>query len=382
LKELAEIGALRDTPPEKSNWNPTKWGGKVIERLDERTRIQLDRMYQNLADQGLVEKNETARREFVNQVGQYNRRAQGQVMHWLRDTGVAPFITAGRAFNVLALKTAMLSPGVKTTSFGSRLATAATMVSKINGTLLLVGTLNYLLTRNKGGGVTGRPGTPLGAVDLGIDDKNRRPLTLDVANILGLKRVARVTGIRGAAESLRYNLPIGTTLDSTFRDIANSWTAPFLGPVARTASIAVSGQAPAIGVPRVAPVVPPGKSQTLQNLKTAAIESQPIIAGIHDSMQPGATGWEWLQRQAGRFTLQPGKPAQMVATPNRYAGIVDRAQAADYVEDVIARARKMQGADRNNYVRQSIMSLQPADRPHALLTLEQRGIIPPGTAPR
>jgi hypothetical protein len=295
---------------------------------------------------------------------------------------VAPFVTAGRAFNVLALKTAMLDPGVKTTSAASRIAVAATMASKINGALMLIGTLNYVLTHNKGGGVMGRPGTPLGAVDLGVDDKNRRPMTLDVANIIGLKRAARVTGIRGAADSQRYNLPIGTTLDSIYRDLQNSWTAPFLGPVARTASVAISGQAPAIGVPRVAPVVPPGQSQTVQNLKTAAIEASPIIAGIHDSRQPGATGWEWLQRQAGRFTLQPGKPSQMVATPNRYAGIVDRAQAASYIEDVISRARKMQGPDRNNYVRQAIMNLQPADRPHALLTLEQRGIVPPGTAPR
>jgi hypothetical protein len=313
---------------------------------------------------GLVEKNETGRREFVNQVGQYNRRAQGQVMHWLRDTGVAPFITAGRAFNVLALKTAMLDPGVKTTSFGSRLATAATMVSKINGTLLLVGTLNYLLTRNKGGGVTGRPGTPLGAVDLGVDDKNRRPMTLDVANILGLKRVARVTGIRGAAESLRYNLPIGTTLDSTFRDIANSWTAPFLGPVTRTASIAISGQAPAIGVPRVAPVVPPGKAKPCKISRPPAIESQPIIAGIHDSMQPGATGWEWLQRQAGRFTLQPGKPAKMVQGI-KYQRIVARAQASEFINDVIMRARKMQGVERMQLRPRIHHATGPARSPHA-----------------
>lgn len=382
LRELAEIGALREPHPPGSKFDPRTYGSRVIEWADRHTRVQMDRMYDNLAEQGLVPKTETARREFINQIGQYNRRAQGQAMHWLRDTGVAPFVTAGRAFNVLALKTAALSPGIETLSTKARLAVAATMASKVGGTLLLIGTLNYLLTRNKGGGAFGRPGTPLGAVDLGIDDKNRRPLTLDVSNILGLKRVARVTGVRGAAESLRYHLPIGTTLDSAYRDIQNAWLAPFTGPVARTISIGVSGKAPGIGIPRVAPVVPPGQSQTYENWKTAAIEANQIVAGIHDAMQPGATGWEWLQKQAGRFTLQPGKPQQMVATPTRYAGIVDRAQAADYIEDVISRARKMQGVDRANYVRQAIMNLKPEDRKHALLTLEQRGIIPPGVAPR
>lgn len=377
LRELAEIGALREPHPPGAKWNPLGWGSRVIEWADRHARVQMDRMFDNLAEQGLVPKTETARREFVNQMGQYNRRAQGQVMHWLRDTGVAPFVTAGRAFNVLALKTAALSPGIKTTSPASRLAVAATMAAKVNGTLLLIGTLNYLLTHNKGGGVLGRPGTPLGAVDLGVDDKNRRPLTLDVSNILGLKRVARVTGVRGLAESLRYDLPAGVALDSAMRDIQNAWLAPVTGPVARNISIAISGQAPGKGIPRVAPIVPPGKSQALQNLESAALEANQIVAGIHDAQQPGATGWEWLQKQAGRFTLQPGKPAQMVV-PGRYARIVDRAQASEYIDDVIGRARKMQGVDRANYVRDAIMQLDPRDRQHALLTLEERGIIPHG----
>lgn len=380
IRELTEIAAMREPPPPKSGFNPTKWGGKLIEHMDIRTRLQLDRMYQNLAEQGLVPKTETARREFVNQIGQYNRRAQGQVMHWLRDTGIAPFVTAGRAFNVLALRTALLHPGVESTGVGSRLAMAATMASKVGGTLALIGTLNYLLTRNKGGGVFGRPGVALGAVDLGLDDKNKRPLTLNLANILGLQRVARVTGVRGGAEALRYHLPLGTVLDSTYRDLQNSWTAPILGPVARTVSLATTGRQPAIGVPRTAPVVPPGQSQVAQNLKTAAIETSPIIAGVHDSLQPGATGWEWLQKQGGRFTLQPGKPAQMVEG-DKYKRIVARAQASDFVNDVIMRARKMQGVDRANYVRESIMQLDPRDRPNALRTLEERRIIPPGVAP-
>lgn len=380
IRELTEIAAMREPPPPKSGFNPTKWGGKLIEHMDIRTRLQLDRMYQNLAEQGLVPKTETARREFVNQIGQYNRRAQGQVMHWLRDTGIAPFVTAGRAFNVLALRTALLHPGVESTGVGSRLAMAATMASKVGGTLALIGTLNYLLTRNKGGGVFGRPGVALGAVDLGVDDKNKRPLTLNLANILGLQRVARVTGVRGGAEALRYHLPLGTVLDSTYRDLQNSWTAPVLGPVARAVSLGATGRQPAIGVPRTAPVVPPGQSQVVQNLKTAAIETSPIIAGVHDSLQPGATGWEWLQKQGGRFTLQPGKPASMVEG-DKYKRIVARAQASEFVNDVIMRARKMQGVDRANYVRESIMQLDPRDRPNALRTLEERRIIPPGVAP-
>lgn len=378
IRELSEIGALREPHGSQSNLDPRKWGGKVIEWADLHTRVQMDRMYQNLAEQGLVPKTETARREFVNQVGQYNRKAQGQFIHMLRDTGVAPFVTAGRAFNVLSLRTALLNPGVETTGFGSRLAVAATMASKVGGTLAIIATTNYLISSARNpdhkGSVFGRPGIPLGAIDLGFNDKNGRPMYLDLANIMGLKRVARVIGVRGAAEALKGHLPFGLVFEAAMRDIGNAWSAPYIGPVTRTFSLAVSGKQPAIGVPRTAPVVPPGQNQFVQNAKTAAIEMNPIMASVHDSREPGATGMEFWQRQLGRFTIQPGKPPQL-ADPNQYARHVDRANAANFIGDVIMRARRLQGADRAKYVNESIMQLQPQDREMARRTLEERKII-------
>lgn len=378
IRELSEIGALREPHAPQSNLDPRKWGGKVIEWADLHTRVQMDRMYQNLAEQNLVPKTETARREFVNQVGQYNRKAQGQFIHMLRDTGVAPFVTAGRAFNVLSFRTALLNPGVETTGIGSRLAVAATMASKIGGTLAIIATTNYLISSARNpdhkGSVFGRPGVPLGAIDLGVNDKNGKPKYLDLANIMGLKRVARVIGARGAAEALKGHLPFGLVFEAALRDIGNAWSAPYIGPITRTVSLAVSGKQPAIGVPRTAPVVPPGQNQFVQNAKTAAIEMNPIIASVHDSREPGATGMEFWQRQLGRFTIQPGKPPQL-ADPNQYARHVDRAQAANFIADVVMRARKLQGSDRAKYVNESIMQLQPQDREMARRTLEERKII-------
>ena len=362
MRELATIGALREPHPEGSKWNPMRFGAALIQHLDTRTRLQLDRMYGNLRDQGLVQNSETARREFVNQVGQYNKRAQGPMMRWFRDTGLGPFATAGRAFNVLGARTAMLHPGAPATTPAARIALATAMASKIAGTALLIGATNYVLTHNQGGGTLGRPGVRIGTIDLGKDDKNGRPLTLDLANLLGLGRAARVTGIRGALESSRNNLPLGTVLDSAYRDIVNSWVSPFAGPTIRAATIAATGQQPAVRVPPTAPTVPPGQSQALQNIKTAAVELSPISAGIHDSLQPGSTGWEWAQKQLGRFTLQPGKAPSMMAN---YPRIVDRAQASAYMDDVIRRARNMDSSARRAYVNDAINNLQPADRPHA-----------------
>lgn len=381
LRELAEIGAEREPHPHGNPWNPLTWGSRVIEKADTRTRLQLDRMFSHLAEQGLVKNTETNRREFVNQIGQYNRRAQGEVTRWLRDTGIAPFVTAGKAFNVLGLRTALLDAGAETTSRSSRVAVAATMAAKIGGALLIPAVANYLISQRQDkdgkGNVFGRPGVPLGAIDLGYNDANQRPMFLDVANILGLKRAARVTGVRGGIEAIRQHLPLGTVLDSTYRDLQNSWTAPLLGPVSRTVSVGATGYQPAIGVPRTSPVVPPGHSQAVQNLETAALEMSPVVAGIHDSLKPGATGWEWAQKQAGRFTLQPGKPTTMMAN-GQYARIVARAQTASYIEDVIGRARKIApGPERMKYVRESIRQIDPRDREHAIRTLQERRILPP-----
>jgi len=273
----------------------------------------------------------------------------------------------------MGVRTATLNPGVRASSAGARLALAATMASKLAGTALLIGTANYLLTRKKGGGALGRPGVAIGKVDLGVNDKLGRPLTLDLANLLGLGRALRVTGARGALEAAKNRLPIGDQLDSSYRDLVNSWISPFAGPTIRAATIAATGQQPAIKVPPVAPIVPPGRSQALQNLKTDAVELSPVTAGIHDSMQPGSTGWEFVQKQAGRFALQPGKAPALMA---HYPYYVERAQMDDYLNDVIHRARSMVTKDRVPYVRGAILNLPERDRQAALTKLQMRGIVP------
>lgn len=285
----------------------------------------------------------------------------------------------------MGIRNALLHPGIESTNVGGRLAIAATLASKMVGAAALIAATNYVISAHKSkdgiGRVTGRPGIPLGAIDLGFDDKNGRPYYLDLSNLLGYKKMARETGLRATAEALRVHLPIGTTMQMAMQDAWNAGTAPAVGPALRTAWIGISGQQPAFGVPRTAPIVPPGQNQLVQNAKTAAIEMNPVLAGFHDMMQHGATGMELLQRQLGRFTIQPGKAAQL-SNPDTYAKYVDRAQASNFIDDVIGRARKLQGADRMQYVVESVNQLDPQDRPHALRTLEERRIIPRGSAPR
>ena len=192
---LSEIGAMRGQ--HINNMPVMKYGTRLIQWMDRNTRLVLDDAYKSMAKEGLVENSETARREFVNQVGQYNTRAQPYLMGKMRQLGISPFVTAGKNFNTLGIREATLNPGVKATSVPAAVALRANMLSKWVGTASLVMGANYLLTHNNGGGVMGRPGTPLGSIDTGQKDKNGRNVLVNVLNITGQGRALRVTGLKG-----------------------------------------------------------------------------------------------------------------------------------------------------------------------------------------
>lgn len=361
ISELAEIGALRD---ERATRNP---GAKVIQWADRTTRLMLDDAYKNLVKQGLVEDTETNRREFVNQAGQYNKRAQGQVVRFFRDSGFSPFITAGRNFAALGVRTAMMSPGVEAASGAAAAALRANVLSKWIGATVFIGTSNLITT----GLMSGRPGTPLGYIDTGKNDANGRPLTFDALTLMGLGRGLRTLGIRGFVNAKNLGLGNKDAAESAWRDIANTAISPFAGPAIRTGMAVLLNQSPAIGVGKPLPVAPPGDSQTISNIKNAAIDTNPLVASIHDAMQPGATWYDGLRRQLPRFTLSPQRPQEML---DKYPEIVRKAQARDFVNDVVGRARKLDPSVRQQFIKDQLQRLSPEDMEQALKVLKYSGL--------
>lgn len=367
LAELAEIGAVK--PEHVSAGLPgLRQMSDVIQWYDRTTRMVLDDAYQDLAARGIVENNETARREFVNQVGQYNRRAQGALVRLSRDLGTGPFVTAGRAFNVLGVRGASLNPGVKATSAKNAALLRANAFAKWLGAFALVALLNYLLTGKMGG----RKGTPIGSVDQGSNDEQGRMKSFSVINLTGQGRALRVTGLRGAIEAKQKGLPGAVALDSAERDIVNSWISPFAGPLVKFGFTAASGYAPAINVGRVSKVVAPGESQAYENFWHALKDANPVVAGIDKATEPGKSWEELVKTQLPRFTMQTKQTEKMI---ENYPAIVRRAQANAFVEDVIRRARYIEkDDDRRKFVRDALDRLDPQDREHAKLTLRFRKI--------
>ena len=369
---LAEIGALRESGP-SSGTPGLGTMGRMLSKMDTITRLALDDAYQNLEEQGLVDKSETSRREFVNQIGQYNRRAQTYLKRWFRDTGLGPFVTAGTTFNTLGVRGITLNPGVRATSMPAAMALRANMLAKLVGTFSTVAMANYMLTKDKGGGVMGRPGVRMGDIDTGQTDKNGRPLVIPVFSMIGPGRGARVTGLRGFVEAKRQGLPTGTAFDSAARDALNAAMSPWAGPPIRFATTAITGYPTAINVGRNTPVVPPGESQTKENIKQAALQANPVVGGINKTMQPGGSAMDALSSQLPRFLPIPSKPLEMM---DKYPEIVRKAQANAYIDDVIGRARKMNIDARQKFLDEAVEKLQdPQDREKARQQFQYRRVM-------
>lgn len=367
LADLAQIGALKGQHP-TGRIPVLREMSQVIQWYDRTTRMVLDDAYQDLAARGIVQNSETARREFVNQVGQYNKRAQGVMVRLARDTGFGPFVTAGRNFNVQGVRAAALNPGVAATSPANAALLRVNAASKWMGTFAFVGLANYLIT----GKMLGRHGTPIGSIDTGENDKQGRQKSFSVVNLTGQGRALRVTGLRGAIEAKQKGLNNASAVDSSGRDIANSWISPFAGPAVKAGFVGVSGFPPAINVGRASPVAAPGESQVAENLKQVAKDVNPVVAGAFKSTEPGKTWEEAVKTQLPRFTMQTKQTEKMMED---YPAIVRRAQANAFMEDVIHRSRYIENDDqRSKYIRDSLEKLDTADRPHAILTLRFRKI--------
>lgn len=356
VSQLAEIGAMR---PQDIHFGVF---GRVLQQMDKLSRLMLDDTFKSLVKEGLVENTETARREYVNQIGQYNRRLQGRFTRLARDIGFGPFVTAGKTFNALGIRMATLDPGAPGANAFAAGALRANILSKWIGGAVLLGTLNYLMTHKlKGGGMLGRPGTPIGNLDLGTNDKSGKQQSFPLFSVLGLGRGLRVTGLSGAINAKRLGLTDADAAESASRDIINSWSAPFAGPPVKAAAIAATGYSPAVDVGRTSRIVPPGENQRLENIKEALRQASPLVQ-TYLKYRQGKSTPEVLSSQIPRFTMTPGKTEPMV---DKYPKIVALAQGNAFIDDMIHQARQLPREERRKFVNEQVQRLPASQRAHA-----------------
>ncbi|MFA7279103.1 MAG: diguanylate cyclase [Sterolibacterium sp.] len=334
LRELAEIGALRGDyeghgTGKFSLLKPWEWSGIAIKKMDDAARLALDGMYTDLVKRGLKQDTETGRREFVNQIGQYNSRLQGWWTSLLKRSGFSPFITAGTTFNrggrsVITGET----PGEAT----SKMADAKLRAAQIGGNVVMGVTIAAAINSMTG---STKRNIPLGAIDLHKKDEDGKDEYLDLLTWTGARRGLRTTGMDAVIEGIRQGRGAGEILDSAKQQVVNSAMHPLMGPAPKFAINAAFGVDPAIGAPS-APAAKPGESQSVRNLKYAAKELNPMVAA-------GVEGFE-ASKLMGGSNSDALKKATKEATVSALSGAVGlksarkpTSQALDLAQDFLRR---------------------------------------------
>ncbi len=325
LAKLAEIGALRAEHD----------GGlshKALETIDRAARVALDKMYDDLVSRGLKVDNETSRREFVNQVGQYNTRLQSEWMARLKTAGFAPFVTAGQTFNRIGRQALTGGSRGEATSKGAAAQLRAEQIAgNIIAPVVAAMAINYLA------GSQGK-NIPLGAIDLQEKDDQGRDQYLDLLKWTLVRRGMGSTGLSAVEDSIRNNRSPATTADEAAKGVVNAAIHPFVGPMPHFTYSALTGREPALGAPS-APSAKPGENQTVVNAKWAAAHVNPILTesvkGISDATKT-LTGKPIDKRQDDKTIAQT-----VMASVKGAVGIKrakrETSRAMDLARDFLAR---------------------------------------------
>ena len=372
MLDLLEVGAAKEA---------YRGAGPVtglINKIDQGVRLNSAAIFDRMAKDGWVENTETNRREFIAQVGNYNKRLQPRLIQMLRDTHIQPFATAQHTFNVMGLRRLGMSPGMKASSNAAALALRADIAAGWLGFAAIVGTLNYMLNGN----VTGPPGTRLGAVGWIGDDK--RVHQFDVGRLTGFTRGARALGLQGMVEASRQGLNTQAQLEALAQGPGSVSVGMVSGPLNRLATIAATGKRPGFPMVQESDVMPPQteknfklrKTQAVENIATAVREANPLVdftTGL-GNVAMGGEEPDLFRRQFSRYMPTTGpKPETIKALP----AIVEQGQLKTYAEAFAREARKQPPLQRMKWVNEKLAKDQvaPELRPRLLRELQKHGVF-------
>lgn len=365
VAQLSQIGAMEAGTSSFAR-APIRW---IVHNISNNIRLTLSEIHDSLSEQGILPATETSKREFINAGLQYNKRLQGPVMVTLRETGLGPFVTAGRAGLARGIRRLTLTDWGQAEGVKNKAYMAASILSRVAGTALLVSTANYLLN----GSFTGREGTKLGNVDLG-DDENGKQLQLEMAHLLGNEvRGSRSVGLRGYIESRRQGLDNNQALGAMVKDQANALMHPGIGPVPQFVYSFLAGKPTGIGAPEFPKVPEGGIAQYESNFKHAFEQLNPIT---YRGVIAPATGQKTEQKLTEPFlgalgvrrTMKQEKVEQLPA-------IVHGAQMKEYIDNLATRARKLPKEQRMQLIDDETQDLEGPDRARVIKEMMKRGVL-------
>lgn len=298
LVELAEMGALKERGNESGvlwggKFDPTYYLGNFLDFLQRGMRLTADQAFDRLAAgqyrlpffdvQGgkpRVLDTETNRRDFINQLGNYNKRSQHQLVALLRDTGVGPFATASSNYYAQGIRSLFMGPGVEASSYGHAAGLRLEMLAKTLGFLAVIPVTNYLMH----GRWDGDDNTPYGSILLGRR-ADGTSASINVATLTGVPRGARTLGIQGIMNGLSRGETTGQAIDRASHQVADSLMHAAMGPLVQFAHTLTTGR-DALGR-RIAERPGPEGSQFINNFVAALEHANPIVAAMTEQPRPG-----------------------------------------------------------------------------------------------
>jgi len=207
-----------------------KYSHELLHKTDVASRIIMSRRYKNLVERFDAVDTPEAKIDFVNQIGEYNRRLMGRYEAALRDSGWSPFVVAGRAMNRLARRRVLAQTGFESKTQKAQLEARAVQASALVMATIVPAMVNLMTT----GSMFGRTGTPIGAIDFGAsfdtDDGKRR--IFDLFQAVGMRRGMRQLGINAIVEGWRNGLSPTEMQKNIANDVISTSLHPFLGPAA------------------------------------------------------------------------------------------------------------------------------------------------------
>jgi len=276
IAKISQIGAGR------AGFEGAGATSRLIQMIDKSARLVRNDMFDNLVKRGKTADTEANRREFINQVGQYNPRLMGQISSKLKEWGFSPFVVAGQTFNRQALRRVSASPGVKAASTSANIAMRAVELGSLASTLFAVPmAINYGLS----GKAFGRPGTPLGAIDTGHTDENGKAIIVDPLQWTGLRRGMRLTGAQAAIQGVQRGEGLSEIADNASRDIVGGFVHPYAGPLINAGITLSTGYNASLY--KQAPTARGGQSQLANNALAALKQLNPLVG---NALQGASTG--------------------------------------------------------------------------------------------
>jgi hypothetical protein len=276
-KTLLQKGFEAVGVPEKvaKYMTPNSLSHMALTFFDRGGRLAAAKMYENLIARG-IKVGDLDKREFINRMGQYNKRLMPFWDSLLRDAGLSSFVVAGKNMNRQAIRALIGSPGFRT---ANPEAWIKMRVQQLTSLALLMYVIPGVINLKTTGSWGGRPGTRVGEIDWGKNAKDGRPLKFDLLKLFLLRRGRRITGMDALSRGQEQGLGKGQQVHDVVKDIADGYLHPYAGPVVRFVETARTGR-DFSAFPSEGYLVSRNPNSISENIWAAVVNANPTIGQI------------------------------------------------------------------------------------------------------